>query len=135
MRKEYLILALLALFVWANRDNIPPGFQFWKIYNTTITVQNSSGQDISDVTVVVWSSPHPLGDIKKDSVKELKTPRLRDITDVIIKFTFASEPVERFVGTLDANSGYTMNIQVNFAGVVTAQVGTVSSEGGGDKSK
>ena|SRR5438094_7064700 len=135
MKREYLILALVVLFVWSNRDNIPPRFQFWKIYNTTITVQNSSGQDISDVTLVVWSAPHPLGDITKDSVKELKTPRLRDITDVIIKFTFASEPVERFVGTLDANSDYTMNIQVNFAGVVTAQVGAVSSGGGGDKSK
>ena len=134
MKREYLILALVVLFVWSNRDNIPPRFQFWKIYNTTITVQNSSGQDISDVTLVVWSAPHALGDIKKDSVKELKTPRLRDITDVIIRFKFASEPVERYVGTLDANSGYTMNIQVNFAGVVTAQVGTVSSDGG-DKSK
>ncbi|TLY22938.1 MAG: hypothetical protein E6K68_01720 [Nitrospirae bacterium] len=134
MKREYLIIALVVLFVWANRDNIPPRFQFWKIYNTTITVQNGSGQDISDVTLVVWSAPHALGDIKKDSVKELKTPRLRDITDVIIRFKFASEPVERYVGTLDANSGYTMNIQVNFAGVVTAQVGTVSSDGG-DKSK
>jgi len=86
------------------------------------------------VTPVICSAPHALGDINKDSVKALKTPRLRDITDVIIRFKFASEPVERYVGTLDANSGYTMNIQVNFAGVVTAQVGTVSSDGG-DKSK
>ena len=131
MRREYLILALLAVTVWANRDTVPPRFQFWKVYNTSITVQNSSGQDISDVSVVVWSAPHPLGDIKKDSVKELKTVRLRDITDVIIRFRFGSEYIERYVGTLDANSGYTMNIRVNFAGVVTSQVGTASSEGGG----
>ena len=127
MKKEYVIFALVVLLVWASRNNIPPRFQFWKTTDTTITVQNNSGQDLSDVTLVVWSEPHPLGTVKKDGAKNLKTPRLRDTTDVIIKFKYESEPVERHVGTLDESSNYKMNIQVNFAGVVTAQVGTASS--------
>src|SRR2546421_9940478 len=127
MKKEYVIFALVVLLVWASRNNIPPRFQFWKTIDTMITVQNNSGQDLSDVTLVVWSEPHPLGIVKKDRAKNLKTPRLRDTTDVIIKFKYGAEPVERLAGTLDESSDYKMNIQVNFAGVVTAQVGTASS--------
>ena|SRR5713226_8637319 len=135
MKKEYLVYALFVLFVWASRDKIPPQFQFWKTHNTVITVQNSSGQDLSDVTVVVWSVPHSLRTIKKDRTKNLNTPRLRDTTDVVIKFKHGSEAVERLVGTLDEDSDYKMSIQVNFAGVVTAQVGTASSEDSDDKTE
>jgi hypothetical protein len=135
MKKEYVIFALVVLLVWASRNSIPPRFQFWTTTNTMITVQNNSGQDLSDVTLVVWSESHPLGTIRKDAAKNLNTPRLRDTTDVIIKFKYGSEPVERHVGTLEENSNYKMNIQVNFAGVVTAQVGTASAEGSDDKTK
>lgn len=135
MKKEYLIFAVVVFLVWASRNSIPPRFQFWTTTNTMITVQNNSGQDLSDVTLVVWSEAHPLGTIRKDAAKNLNTPRLRDSTDVIIKFKYGSESVERHVGTLEENSNYKMNIQVNFAGVVTAQVGTASSEGSDDKTK
>lgn len=135
MKKEYWIVALVVLLVWTGRNNIPPRFQFWTTTDTTITVQNSSGQDLSDVTLVVWSEPHPLGTLRKDAARNFTTPRRGDTTDVIIKFKYGSEPVERHVGTLYEDSDYKMDIQVNFAGVVTAQVGTASSEGSGDKSK
>ncbi|HZC68388.1 MAG TPA: hypothetical protein VE201_07220 [Nitrospirales bacterium] len=135
MKKEYLIFALVVLFVWASRNNIPPRFQFWKTTSTMITVQNNSGQDLSDVTLVVWSEPHSLGNIRKDRARSLNTPRLRDTTDVIIKFKYGAEPVERLAGTLNEGSNYKMSIQVNFAGVVTAQAGTASTEGSDDESK
>jgi len=135
MKKEYLIFALLVFFVWVGRSNIPPRFQFWKTTDTMITVQNNSGQDLSDVTLVLWSVQHPLGTIRKDAAKNLKTPRLSDTTTVIIKFRYGPEPVERQVGTLDEDSDYKMSIQVNFAGVVTAQVGTASLEGSDEKTK
>jgi hypothetical protein len=132
MKKEYLILAIVVLLVWVGRNNIPPRFQFWKTTETMITVLNNSGQDLSDVTLVVWSEPYLLGTIRKDRAKNFKTPRLSDTTDVIIKFKYGAEPVERHVGILNEASDYKMNIQVNFAGVVTAQVGTVSSGDSGD---
>src|SRR6266516_1111407 len=100
MKKEYLIFAMVVLLVWVSRNNIPPRFQFWKTTDTMITVQNNSGQDLADVTLVVWS-----------------------------------EPVERLVGKLDEASDYKMNIQVNFAGVVTAQVGTASAGDSDDTTK
>jgi hypothetical protein len=133
MKKEYLIFAVLVFLVWASRNSIPPRFQFWTTTDTHITVQNNSGKDLSDVTLVVWSEPHTLGTIRKNATKNLKTPRLRDTTDVIIKFKYDTEPVERHAGTLDESSNYKMNIQVNFAGVVTAQVGTALPEGSDDK--
>ena len=133
MKKEYLIFAVVVFLVWASRNSIPPRFQFWTTTNTMITVQNNSGQDLLDVTLVVWSESHPLGTIRKNATKNLKTPRLRDTTDVIITFKYGSEPVERHVGTLEESSNYKMNIQVNFAGVVTAQVGTALPEGSDDK--
>ena len=145
MKKEYLIFVLVVFLVWVSRNSIPPRFQFWTTTDTHITVQNNldknlswdimnnSGKDLSDVILVVWSESHPLGTIRKNATKNLKTPRLRDTTDVIIKFKYESEPVERHVGTLDESSNYKMNIQVNFAGVVTAQVGTALPEGSDDK--
>jgi hypothetical protein len=135
MKKEYLIFALVVFLVWGSRNSIPPRFQFWTTTDTMITVQNNSGQDLSDVTLVVWSVPHPLGTLGKDVIKDFKTPRLRDTTDVIIKFKYGSEPVERHIGILDEDTDYKMNIQVNFAGVVTAQFGSASSGGGGDTTR
>jgi len=98
-------------------------------------VQNNSGVDLSDVTLIVWSTPHHLGAITKGQTKNLGVLRLRDITDVIIKFKYGSEAVERLAGTLDEDTDYKMNIQVNFAGVVTAQVGTASAARSDDKSR
>jgi hypothetical protein len=135
MRTQYLLVALFVLFVWASRDKLSPQFQFWKKYATNITVQNHSDKDLSGVTVVVWSTPHHLGTITKGQTKTLDVLRLRDITDVIIKFMYGSEALERLVGTLDEDTDYTMNIRVHFAGVVTAQVGTASAAGSGDKSR
>ena len=127
MRKEYLILAVFVLFVWAVRDKVPPQLQFWKKYETNITVQNHSDKDLSGVTVVVWSTPHHLGTLTKGQNKNLDVPRLRDVTDVIIRFKYGEETVERLVGTLDEDTDYNMNMQVNYAGVVTAQIGTAST--------
>ena len=135
MRKEYLILAVFVLFVWAVRDKLPPQFQFWKKYETNITVQNHSDRDLSGVTVVVWSTPHHVGTLAKGQAKSFTTPRIRDTTDVVIRFNYGSEPVERLVGTLDEDTDYNMNIQVNYAGVVTAQIGTASTAGSGAKSR
>src|SRR3989442_14539123 len=133
MKKDYLIFVLVVFIVWVRRNSIPPRFQFWTTTDTHITVQNNSGQDLSDVTLVVWSESHPLGTIRKNAAKNLKTPRLRDTTDVIIKFKYESEPVERHDGTLDESSNYKMDIQGNFAGVGTAPAGTALPEGSDDK--
>ena len=127
MRTQYLIVALFILFVWAIRDKLPPQFQVWKKFETSITVQNHSDKDLSSVTVVVFSTPRPLGTLMKGQNKNLDVPRLRDITDVIIRFKYGEETVERLVGTLDEDTDYNMNIQVNYAGVVTAQIGTASA--------
>jgi protoheme ferro-lyase len=128
MKKEYLLLAMFALFVWASRDKIPAEYQFWKKYNTDITVQNNSGQDLTDVVVVVWSDSHPLGTIKKDKSKRLKVRRVRDHTDVFVRFKYGTESIERLAGTLDEESDYSMTVLVNFAGVVTSQVGSASGQ-------
>ena len=135
MRTQYLILALFVLFVWAVRDQVPPQLQFWKKYETNITVQNHSDKDLSGVTVVVWSTPHYLGTLLKGQNKNLDVPRLRDVTDVIIRFKYGEETVERLVGTLDEDTDYNMNMQVNYAGVVTAQIGTAQTAGSGGQSK
>ena len=135
MRTQYLIVAVFVLFVWAVRDKLPPQFQFWKKYATNITVQNHSDKDLSGVTVVVFSSPHSLGTLMRGQNKSLDVPRLRDVTDIIIRFKYGDEAVERLAGTLDEDTDYNMNIQINFAGVVTAQIGTASPAASGDKSK
>jgi len=135
MRTQYLLVALFVLFVWASRDRIPPQLQFWKKFDVNITVQNLSDKDLSGVSVVVFSSPHPLGTLLKGQNKNLFVARLRDVTDIIIRFKYGEEFVERLVGTLDEDTDYNMNIQVNYAGVVTAHIGTASTAGSGDKSK
>src|SRR2546422_5128283 len=105
MKKEYLIFVLVVFLVWVSRNSIPPRFQFWTTTDTHITVQNNSGKDLSDVTLVVWSESHPLGTIRKNATKNLKTPRLRDTTDVIIKFKYESEP-DRKSTRLNSSHGY-----------------------------
>src|SRR5437899_12314748 len=99
------------------------------------TGKSNSDHDISVVTRSVWAAPHSLGAVTRGSSKSITAPRLRDVTDVIIRFKYASEPVERLAGTLDEDTDYRMNIQVNFAGVVTAQIGPASTAGSGDKSR
>jgi hypothetical protein len=126
MKKEYLILALFVLFVWSSRDKLPTEFQFWKTSSAGITVQNNSGQDVTDVSLVVYSIPQPLGTIKKDTSKTLAVKRLRDHSDVIIRFKYGGNMVERYVGPIDEDSNYQMTISVNFAGVVTAQTGSAA---------
>src|SRR2546427_13226567 len=126
MRKEYLILAVFVLFVWAVRDKVPPQLQFWKTFTTMITVQNNSDHDLSDVTLIVWSAPHPLGALTRGSSKSITTPRLPDVTDVIIRFKYASEPVRRLAGTLDQDTCYRMKIQGNLPGVRTCRVRAAS---------
>ena len=91
MKKEHLVFLLFALFVWSSRDHLPPEFQFWKKSHSFVRVVNHSGQDLSDVTLVIWSAPNSLGVIKKDKSRELSVKRLRDHTDVIIRFKYGNE--------------------------------------------
>ncbi len=122
--KEYLVLALFVLFVWSNRDRVPPEYQFWRNNQAWVKVQNNSDQDLEDVAVVVWSSPHKLGTIKKGKSQEVRSYRTRDVTEVVIRFRYGNEQIERHVGTLDEFEKYQMLITVNFAGVVVAQGGS-----------
>jgi hypothetical protein len=124
MKKEYLVLVLFVLFVWSSRDKLPAEFQFWKKSSAGITVQNKSGQDVTDVSLVVYSIPKSLGAIKKDGSKTLAVKRLRDHSDVIIRFKYGNDMIERYVGPIDEDSNYQMTISVNFAGVVTAETGS-----------
>jgi hypothetical protein len=124
MKKEYLILALFALFVWSSKDKIPAEFQFWKQNATQIKVENNSDQDVSNVSVVVWSVPHTLGTIRKGNAQELKIGRKRDVTDVVIRFRYGNEMVERFAGTLDEENQYRMLITISYAGVVFVRAGS-----------
>ena len=124
MKKEYLIFALFALFVWASRDNIPAEYQFWRQNDTQIKVENNSDQDVSNVSVVVWSVPHNLGTIGKGSAQELKIGRKRDITDVVIRFRYGNEMIERYAGPLDEEAKYRMLIIINYAGVVAVRAGS-----------
>lgn len=124
--KEYLVLALFVLFVWSSRDKLPAEFQFWKKSNAAIKVLNNSGQDLSDVALVVYSTPRALGNIKKDASKELSVKRLRDHSDVVIRFKHGGDVIERYAGTLDEDANYQLTISVNFAGVVTAEGGSTA---------
>lgn len=128
MKKEYLIFALFALFVWASQDKIPAEYQFWRNNDTQIKVENNSDQDISNVSVVVWSVPHSLGTIGKGSAQELKIGRKRDVTDVVIRFRYGNEMIERFAGTLDEEDKYRMLITINYAGVVVVREGSAIPE-------
>ena len=124
MKKEHLILVLFALFVWTSRDNIPAEYQFWRSNATQIKVENNSDQDISNVSVVVWSIPHSLGTIKKGNTQELKISRKRDVTDVVLRFRYGNEMIERFAGTLDEDNQYRMLLTIGYAGVVIVRAGS-----------
>ena len=126
MKKEYLVFVLFILFVWSSRDKLPTEFQFWKKSSAGVTVQNNSGQDVTDVSLVVYSIPKSLGTIKKDASKTLAVKRLRDHSDVIIRFKYGNDMIERYVGPIDEDSNYQMTIFVNFAGVVTAETGSAA---------
>lgn len=121
---EILLYVLLALFAWSNRDRIPPEYQFWHHNQTSITVQNSSDQDLREVSLVVWGTAHQLGVIKKGASQELKTHRQRDITEVVIRFRYGNELIDRYAGSLDEDDQYRMRITVGYAGVVVAQEGS-----------
>jgi protoheme ferro-lyase len=125
--KTFLIVVLLGVVVWSNRDRIPVQYQFWSP-ETIVTVQNNSDQEIKDVALVLWSKPRFLGVIPKGRKEELKLRRERETTDVLIRFHYGTETIERYVGTLNESSGYRMLIAVNYAGVITSQTGTAAQE-------
>ena len=126
--KVFVIAALLGLLAWSNRDLIPLDYQFWKKSEMVITVQNNSDQDIQNVGVVVESTPHLLGTIPKGKTQVLKLRRGSDVTDVLVRFVYGPETIERHAGTLNEKTGYRMLIGVNFAGVVTSQIGSPGQE-------
>ena len=125
---EILLYVLLVLFAWSNRDRIPPEYQFWKHNQTSITVVNSSDQDLQDVSLMVWGTAHKLGAIKKGASQELKTHRQHDMTEVVIKFRYGHEMIDRHAGTLDEDDKYLMRITVSYAGVVVVQEGSDTPE-------
>jgi hypothetical protein len=127
--KVFAIAALLGLLAWSNRDLIPLDYQFWKRAEMVITVQNNSDQDIQNVGVVVGSAPHPLGAIPKGKSQVLKLRRGSEVTDVVVRFGYGPETIERHVATLTEKTGYRILVGVNFAGVVTSQIGAPGQEG------
>jgi hypothetical protein len=126
--KALVILSLLGLLAWSNRDMVPLDYQFWKKSETLITVQNNSDQDIQNVGVVVWSTPHRMGTISKGHSQELKVRRSEDTTEVLVRFGYGPETIERHAGTLTELTGYRIVIAVNYAGVVTSQIGAPGQE-------
>lgn len=121
---EILLYVLLVLFAWSNRDRIPPEYQFWRNNQTWVKVQNNSDQDLKEVAVVVWGSPHQLGTIKKGTSQTLKSYRRHEIAEVVVRFRYGNELIERHAGTLGEDDNYRMLITVNYAGVVVAQPGS-----------
>ena len=126
--KSFLVIAVLGFLVWSNRDQIPSDYQFWSKADTIVVVQNNSDRDIKDVGVVIWSVPHAMGTIPKGKSMEFKTRRSADKTDVVVRFGYGNETLERPAGTLTEQTGYRILIGVNFAGIVTAQVGPPGQE-------
>lgn len=121
---EILLYVLLALFAWSNRDRIPPDYQFWRYNQTSVKIVNNSDQDLTEVSAVVWSMPHKIGTIKKGASFELKPHRQRDLTEVVIRFRYGNDLIERYAGTLDEDDKYRMVITVNYAGVVAVLEGS-----------
>src|SRR5205809_6768737 len=104
--KVFAIAALLGLLAWSNRDLIPLDYQFWKKSDAVGTVQNNSDQDIQNVGVVVWSTPHPRGTMPKGESQILKVRRAADMTDVSLRFVCCPETIEGHEGTLSEDKGY-----------------------------
>ena len=126
--KALLVAAVLGFLAWSNRDLISLDYQFWSKADTIVMVQNNSDQDIKNVGVVIWSVPHPMGMIPKGKSMEFKARRSADKTDVVVRFGYGNETLERQAGTLTEQTGYRILIAVNYAGVVTAQVGPPGQE-------
>lgn len=126
--KAIVITALIGVLAWSNYDSIPLEYQFWKKSETTIVLQNNSDQDIQNVVVVVWSVPHPIGMIPKGKSREFKSRRSGEETDVLVRFRYGSEAMDRHVGTLTPLTGYRMVVSLNYAGIVTAQIGAPGQE-------
>jgi hypothetical protein len=126
--KSLLILAVLGLLAWTNRDLVSPEYQFWKKAETMIVVQNNSDRDIQNVGVIIWSEPHLLGTIPKGKSREFKMRRPADTTEVVVRFGYGGETIEHHAGTLTGQTGYRMVIGVNYAGIVSAQVGPSGQE-------
>jgi hypothetical protein len=121
MSKNYLLIILLVLFAWSNRDRLPTEYQFWKHNQAWIKVQNNSDKDIRNVSVAVWSFQHQLGTIKQGMTQELMIARRREGSPVSIRFRYGSEELERHAGMLDEDNQYQMVISVNFSGIVNAR--------------
>lgn len=121
---EILLYVLVALFAWSNRDRIPPEYQFWRNNQSSVIVLNGSDQDIKEVSLTIWGAPHPMGTIKKGASQELRTHRRHDMTEVVIRFRYGNELIDRHAGTLDEDDKYQMRITVGYAGVVAVQEGS-----------
>lgn len=126
--KFFVITALLGLLAWSNLDLIPLDYQFWKKSETTIVLQNNSDQDVQNVVVVVWSLPHQIGIIPKGKSREFKARRSGEETDVLVRFRYGSDVIDRNVGMLTPLTGYRMVLTLNYAGIVTAQIGAAGQE-------
>ena len=126
--KFFVITALLGLLAWSNLDLIPLDYQFWKKSETTIVLQNNSDQDVQNVVVVVWSLPHQIGNIPKGKSREFKARRSGEETDVLVRFRYGSDVIDRNVGMLTPLTGYRMVLTLNYAGIVTAQIGAAGQE-------
>ena len=126
--KEWLLVICVLLILWSNLDQLPPKYQFWRQSETLILVVNQSDRDITGTRLVVWSKPHPLGDIKKGRSKEFRVTRQRDVTEVVFRFKYGDEVIERHAGTLDQRNDYRMTIFVHFAGIVLTHLGGTAGE-------
>ena len=128
LMKAVVIMALLGVLAWSNRDLVPLDYQFWKKSETVIMVQNNSDRDIQDVGITVWSTPHRMGTISKGQSQEFKVRRPAETTDVLVRFGYGLETIERHAGILTEQTGYRILIAVNYAGVVTSQIGAPGEE-------
>jgi len=122
--RNIAIMLLIGVLAWTNRDRIPTDYQFWKKPETLVTVQNNSDQEVKDVVVRAWSHSYPVGAIPKGTNRNIRGVRPADATDVVIRFHYGSEMIERHAGTLPDTSGQRLVISLNYAGVVTSQVET-----------
>lgn len=120
--RNIVILLLIGVLAWTNRDRIPTDYQFWKKPETLVTVQNNSDQEVKEVVVLAWSHPYVAGAIPKGTHKNIRGVRPRDATDVVIRFHYGSEMIERHAGTLSDTSGQRLVISLNYAGIVTSKV-------------
>jgi hypothetical protein len=120
--RNILIMLLIGVLAWTNRDLIPTDYQFWKKPETLVTVQNNSDQEVKDVVVLAWSRPYHVGAMPKGTNRNIRGVRPRDATDVVIRFHYGPEMIERHAGTLTDASGQRLVISLNYAGVVTSQV-------------